>query len=116
MAPFNEPNVEQATKSGIIHANMPNIFVANVTWKIGQIDMRYAFEVKKKYHEGMKSVIMTKLTATASDEIISSDDRTAKQAIFVITYTMVTTGILMQIARGKFLNDRRYNEKLNKFC
>lgn len=78
MAPFNEPNVEQATKSGIIHANMPNIFVANVTWKIGQIDMRYAFEVKKKYHEGMKSVIMTKLTATASDEIISSDDRTAK--------------------------------------
>lgn len=31
IAPFNEPNVEQATNSGIINANCPNILFANVT-------------------------------------------------------------------------------------
>lgn len=31
IAPFSDPNVEQATKSGIIQANQPSVLLANVT-------------------------------------------------------------------------------------
>ena len=31
IAPFNEPNVEQATKSGMSHANIPSILSPYVT-------------------------------------------------------------------------------------
>lgn len=32
IAPFNDPNVEQATNNGITHANIPSILFANVTF------------------------------------------------------------------------------------
>lgn len=32
IAPFNDPNVEQATNNGITHANIPSILLANVTF------------------------------------------------------------------------------------
>lgn len=32
IAPFSEPNVEQATNSGITHAKNPNWLLANVTF------------------------------------------------------------------------------------
>lgn len=54
MAPFREPNVHNATKSGIIQDIRPSIFILNVT-------------------------------ATASDDRISSFVSTAKYATFVNT-------------------------------
>lgn len=75
MAPFRDPNVHRATKTGIIQEITPRIFSLNVT-------------------------------ATASEAPISALVRTAKYATLVKAYTNVTTGMDMQIARGKFL--KRY--------
>lgn len=76
MAPFREPNVEQATKKGITKENEP-------------------------------SILSAKVTATACEARISSVSRTTKYAMFVTTYTIVTSGIDMQIAFGRFLHKKQ---------
>lgn len=48
-------------------------------------------------------ILTLKVTATAWEEWISSLERTAKYATLVSAYTNVTTGMDMQIARGRFL-------------
>lgn len=48
-------------------------------------------------------ILSLNVMATASEERISSFVRTAKKATFVSTYTSVTIGIEIAIARGRFL-------------
>lgn len=45
MAPFNEPNVEQATNNGITQAKNPNILLANVTYSMWQKEKLRHFKV-----------------------------------------------------------------------
>jgi hypothetical protein len=45
-------------------------------------------------------------TATAGDDSISLDDTTARYDMFASTYTMVTIGIAIHIARGRFLKEK----------
>lgn len=54
-------------------------------------------------HDMTPRIFLLKVTATASVDRISSLVSTAKYATFVRAYTSVTTGMDMQIARGRFL-------------
>lgn len=54
-------------------------------------------------HPQEPSIFSLKVIATAVEDRISELDSTAKNATLVSAYTMVTTGMDMQIARGRFL-------------
>lgn len=54
-------------------------------------------------HDMTPRIFLLKVTATASEDRISSLVSTAKYATFVRAYTSVTTGMDMHIARGRFL-------------
>jgi hypothetical protein len=91
--PLTPPKVESATKTGTVHARGPKTLLPNVCKNKMEILSTQVPEI----------IYRKRTTATAGDDSISLDDTTARYDMFASTYTMVTIGIAIHIARGRFL-------------
>lgn len=63
----------------------------------------------------MKSQRLVLTTATALEDSSSSGDMEEKYAMFVSVYTIVTSGMEMYMARGRFLR-KKTKKKTNIIC